>query len=152
VVDSDLRMPTLHQAFGLANDVGLSSLLKQEAALDAALRPTSEPGITVLTSGPLPANPAELLESPHMTDVLVQLSQRYDIVLLDAPAFLAVTDAAVLATMVDGVLLVVRLAQTRQEAVAEVSQRLATINARGVGFVVSRAELDTRSTYYQKRA
>jgi capsular exopolysaccharide synthesis family protein len=151
VVDSDLRMPTLHKTFGLANDVGLSNLLRQEATLETALRQTSEPGIAVITSGPLPSNPAELLESSHMATVLAQLHQRYDIVLLDAPAFLAVTDAAVLAPQVDGVLLVVQLAQTRQEAVAEVSQRLATIHARAVGFVVSRAELDTRSTYYQKR-
>jgi capsular exopolysaccharide synthesis family protein len=151
VIDSDLRLPTLHKAFDLDNNVGLSSLLMQEATLDTALRPVAESGVAVITSGPKPANPAELLESSHMAALLDQLNQRYDMVLLDAPAFLAVTDAAVLATLVDGVLLVVQLAQTRQEAVAEVSQRLATLNARGVGFVVSQAEVDTRSTYYQKR-
>jgi non-specific protein-tyrosine kinase len=151
VIDSDMRIPTLHKAFDLTNDIGLSSVLKEEATLETALRPASEPGIHVMTSGPKPSNPAELLESPHMVTLLAQLTQRYDMVLLDAPAFLAVTDAAVLASMVDGVLLVVQLAQTRQESVSEVSQRLATINARGVGFVVSQAEVDTHSTYYQKR-
>jgi non-specific protein-tyrosine kinase len=147
VLDGDLRRPTLHKIFDLPNEQGLSSVLKQEATLDAAVQDSGIPGVRVLTSGPLPPNPAELLDSPQMTALVEQLAQQFDIVLLDTPALLAVTDAAVRAPTVDGVMLVVGRAQARREAVRAACQHLADVKARWVGVVVNRAEQD--GTYYR---
>jgi non-specific protein-tyrosine kinase len=147
VLDGDLRRPTLHKIFDLPNEQGLSSVLKQEATLDAAVQDSGIPGVRVLTSGPLPPNPAELLDSPQMTALVEQLAQQFDIVLLDTPALLAVTDAAVRAPTVDGVMLVVGRAQARREAVRAACQHLADVKARWVGVVVNRAEQD--GSYYR---
>jgi tyrosine-protein kinase len=140
VVDCDLRAPTVHKAFSLTNDVGLSDVLQYQANLEIAVRFSNTPGVFVLTSGTLPPNPAEMLGSSHMSALLRQLAQQFDVVLLDTPALLAVTDAAVLAPAADGVLLVVRQAQGRREAVLATREQLANVRARVVGVVVNGAE------------
>jgi len=140
VVDGDLRKPTLHRAFDLSNEIGLSSVLKQEATLDQAVQDSRIPGVQVLTSGPLPPNPAELIDSPGMTGLIEQLARRCDMILLDAPSILAVTDAAVLASATDGVVLVVGRTQARREAVQAACRHLADVKARLIGVVVNRAE------------
>jgi capsular exopolysaccharide synthesis family protein len=150
VVDADLRLPTLHKIFGLSNEIGLSSVLKQEAALDEAVQDSHISGVRVLTSGPLPPDPAELLGSSQMTALIKQLAQQFDVILLDAPSLLAVSDAAVLASIVDGVLLIVGRAQARREAVRAACQHLADVNSRPVGFVVNRAEQDGSYNYYYR--
>jgi len=150
VVDGDLRMPSLHQIFDLPNQVGLSSVLEQKVPLNKAVQDTNYLGVQVLTSGPLPANPAELLASPQMTALVEHLGQQFDMILLDSPALLAVTDAAVLARTVDGVVLVVRRAQTRQEAVQSAHQQLINVKARPVGVVVNQAEQDGSYHYYHQ--
>jgi non-specific protein-tyrosine kinase len=147
VLDGDLRRPTLHRIFDLSNECGLSSVLKQEVSLSKAVQDSAIPGVCVLTSGPLPPNPAELLDSPRMTTLVEQLEKQFDIVLLDAPALLAVTDAAVRAPTVDGVMLVVGRAQARREAVQAACQHLADVKSRWVGVVVNRAEQD--GSYYR---
>lgn len=150
VVDSDLRLPTLHTVFNLPNEIGLSSVLKQGAILDEAIQSSSFPRIHVLTSGPLPSNPAELLGSPQMTAVLWELTQRFDVVLLDTPALLPVADAAVLAPAVNGVVLVVSRAQARKEDVQAACQQLADVKARVVGLVMNRAPHNGSDRYYTK--
>ncbi len=149
VVDSDLRRPMLHKRFNLSNEVGLSNILCQTAALADALQATDIPGLQVLTSGPLPTDPAELLALPTMAHLLGQLSQQTDAVLIDAPAFLAVTDAAILATQVDGIALVVKRTQTRQEAVQTARRQLTDLDAKLVGVIVTQAELDPVNVYYR---
>jgi succinoglycan biosynthesis transport protein ExoP len=148
VVDGDLRRPTVHKIFDLSNEIGLSSVLKQEATLDEALQGGKTPGVKVLTSGPLPPNPAELLDSPQMTALIEQLVQQFDMVLLDSPSLMAVTDAAVLAPTVDSVVLVIGRAQARQEAVQTACQQLANVKTRWV-LVVNRAEQDGAYEYYR---
>jgi non-specific protein-tyrosine kinase len=150
VVDGDLRVPTLHRIFGLSNEIGLSSVLKREATLDEALQSSKTPGVQVLTSGPLPPNPAELVDSPEMSALIEQLAQQFDVVLLDTPALLAVTDALVLAPAADGVVLVVGCAQARREAVRAACRHLADVKARSIGVVVNRAEKGS-SYYYHRR-
>jgi capsular exopolysaccharide synthesis family protein len=145
VLDGDLRLPIMHKTFDLPNECGLSSVLKQEATLDEALQQSVIPGISVLTSGPLPSNPAELLSSSHMSNVLEELTQTFDITLVDAPAVLAVTDATVLALIADGVMLVVRRGVSRQEAVQEACLQLMHIKARIVGVVINGMEFSTSS-------
>jgi capsular exopolysaccharide synthesis family protein len=150
VVNGDLRRPTLHRIFDLSNEIGLSSILKQEATLDEAAQDSKIPGVQVLTSGPLPSNPAELLGSPQMTTLIEQLVQQFDMVVLDTPSLLAVTDAAVLAPAVDGVVLVVERAQARGEAVRAAHQQLVAVKARSIGVVVNRAEQDGSYYYYHR--
>jgi capsular exopolysaccharide synthesis family protein len=147
-VDGDLRRPALHEILDLPNERGLSSILHQEATLDEAVQESTTTGIQVLTSGPLPPNPAELLGSPEMTTLLQRLTQEFDLVLLDTPALLPVIDAAVLAPIADGVVLVVELAQARQEAVRTACRQLASVKARPVGVVVNRAGQSHRHYYH----
>jgi non-specific protein-tyrosine kinase len=150
VVDSDLRRPTLHKVFDLSNKVGLSSVLSQEITLEEAVQDSQVSGIQVLTSGPLPSNPAELLGSPHMTALIEQLARQVDTVLFDAPSLLAVTDAAVVAPIVDGVVLVVGRAQARREAVRAACKQLTDVKAKSIGAVVNRAERDRSYDYYYR--
>ena len=139
-IDGDLRRPTLHHVFELPNEVGLSSILEQRASLEEALQNTRIPRLQVLTSGPLPSNPTELLGAPEMAALLDELIQEFDIALLDAPSLLAVADAAVLAPLVDGVAVVVWLAQARREAVEAALRQLADVKVKPVGVIINRAE------------
>jgi non-specific protein-tyrosine kinase len=149
LVDADLRRPTLHQMFGLANDVGLTSMMMDDGALDAPpLQQTAVEGLSVLTSGPLPPNPADLMGSRRMEDVVAALAGEADQVFFDSPPVVAVTDAAVLATKVDGVLLVISSGKTRRELARTAVQRLEQINARLVGTVLTNVEMGAGFTGY----
>jgi capsular exopolysaccharide synthesis family protein len=150
VVDGHLRLPTLHKIFGLTNRFGLSSVLEGRAMFEEAVQGSEVQGVDVLTSGPLPPNPAELLSSPQMSRLLRDLVSRYDQVLLDTPSFLAVTDAATVASKVDGVVLVVGRAQARQGSVRTASQQLADVHANCIGVVVNRSETDGVYNYYMQ--
>ena len=142
LVDGDLRRPQLHEIFGLNNNVGLSSaILDPDAGLP--LQDTDVTGLQVITSGPVPPNPADLLASRRMDVLLQQLREQTDIILLNAPPIIAVTDAAVLSTKVDGVLLVVGAGRTRHEYAQRAKALLDKVNARIVGAVLNNAALDT---------
>jgi polysaccharide biosynthesis transport protein len=149
VVDCDLRLPTLHTIFNLSNESGISNVLQQTATLEDVIRSGPLENVWVITSGTIPINPAELLSKYHMRHVLTQLSQQFDVVLLDSPALLAVTDAAVLASLVDSVVLVVSRTQAREEMVRAACQQLALAGARAVNLVVNRAETNSYGSYYQ---
>jgi non-specific protein-tyrosine kinase len=142
LVDADLRRPTLHQLFGLDNETGLTTVMMDDAALSTPpLQASGIEGLSVLTSGPLPPNPAELMGSRRMEEAIAALAERADQVFFDTPPVVAVTDAAVLATKVDGVLLVVSAGQTRREVARTAVQRLEQINARLVGTVLTNAQM-----------
>jgi capsular exopolysaccharide synthesis family protein len=150
LVDAHLRLPTLHRIFELSNRVGLSSVLQGNAALDEAIQISQTAGVYVLTSGPLPPNPAELLSSPQATQLIEQLVSRFDLVLLDSPALRAVTDAAALSQNVSGVVLVVELAGTTQESVRAARQELIDVKAPAIGVIVNRVREDDAYDYYQR--
>ncbi len=144
LVDADVRRPALHTLFGLNNDKGLTSLfIEAKGPIEPALQAVNVPNLQVLTSGPLPPNPAELLGSQRMLDVIEALKSRADIVLFDAPPVIAVTDASVLGTRVDGALLVVQAGQTRREQAKRARQQLEKLHIRVVGAVLSGASLDS---------
>jgi capsular exopolysaccharide synthesis family protein len=135
VVDCDLRRPVLHQMFGISNATGLSNVLKQELSLPEALQESSFPGVQVLTGGSLPVSSTELLASPQLAALIEDLKERFNWVLLDTPSLLAVTDAAMLAPMADGVILVVEYGQTRQAALQAVCRQLSSAQARTLGII-----------------
>lgn len=150
LVDADLRRPTLHQVFGLDNEQGLTTAMMDESALASPpLQAAGVQGLSVLTSGPLPPNPADLMGSRRMEEVIAALAEQADQVLFDTPPVVAVTDAAVLATKVDGVLLVISAGKTRREYARTAVQRLEQINARLVGTVLTNVQMGTGfSGYY----
>lgn len=138
LVDADLRRPSLHEIFGVGNEAGLTTMMMDEEALASPpLQATGIEGLSLLASGPLPPNPAELMGSRRMEEVIAALAQRAAHVFFDTPPVVAVTDAAVLATKVDGVLLVISAGKTRREYARSAVQRLQQINARLVGTVLT---------------
>jgi non-specific protein-tyrosine kinase len=151
-VDADLRLPTLHTIFGLSNEVGLGNVLSQEAILDEAVQDSDIPGIWVLTSGPSPPSPAELLGSPQMSALIEQLAEQFDVVLIDTPSLLAVVDATELVSTANGVVLVVARALARREAVKAACQLLEEVKAELIGTVVNRAGQNRRYDYYSRAA
>ena len=139
LVDSDLRRPTLHKIFQVPNREGLTNALLQDTpVLNGQLQETGVENLRILTSGPLPPNPSELLGSKKMQRLLEQLKDQADLVLLDTPPALAVTDAAVLATQTDGVLVVTDAARTRRGAARQAVESLRKVGARLTGVAVNR--------------
>ena len=143
LVDCDLRRPTLHTLFDVPNSIGLTSMMLGEQAV-LPLQPTDVPGLMLLPSGPLPPRPADILGSRRMDAVIATLLEQADVVLFDTPPITSVTDAAVLATKVDGVLLVFRSGSTRRDRARDARRLLEKVNAHIVGVVLTdvRAERD----------
>jgi capsular exopolysaccharide synthesis family protein len=136
LVDCDLRRPTLHTLFDLPNTTGLTSVMLQDDT-ELPLQKTEVPGLLLLSSGPLPPRPSDILGSSRMQAIIAQLLQQADMVLFDTPPINAVTDAAVLATKVDGVLLVFRAGNTRRDRAQEARKLLEKVNAHIVGVVLT---------------
>jgi non-specific protein-tyrosine kinase len=148
-VDSDLHRPRLHRLFKLRNNAGLTTaLLEERPALDGLLQETAVPGLRVLTSGPLPPNPAELLGSARMKELLGELAAQADVVLLDSPPATALADAAILSTQADGVLLVLDSGRTRREIAKRSLEALKRVNARVIGALLNRMPTRGAGYYY----
>jgi tyrosine-protein kinase len=149
-VSGDLRRPTLAERFGVSDSVGLTNVLAGEiTAADALLPVASEtPTLRLLPTGPLPSNPTELLESEALRVLLSYLREASDCVLIDAPPYLDVADAAVLASLSDGVLLLADGRNTKRDAVLETRRRLDQAGARVLGAVLNRYNLDHVAPYF----
>ncbi len=149
LVDADLHKPRLHRIFGLRNNVGVTTaLLDEHPVADGLLQPAAAPGLSVLTSGPLPPNPAELVGSARMRELLAQLAAQADMVLVDTPPTVALSDAAILSTQCDGVLLVLDASSTRREIARRAVEALRRVNARIIGAVLNRMPLQGNGYYY----
>ncbi len=151
LIDGDLRRPTLHKRLNLSNRMGLSDLFVQtDIYLDGALRKTRVPNLYLVSSGGLPPNPAELVGSEKMSLILSRLHEVVDIVLIDSPPVMAVTDATIMASKADGVLLVVRPGETKLGPSKQTIDQLRRSGARILGVVMNRVE-GSRSRYYYYR-
>jgi non-specific protein-tyrosine kinase len=147
IVDCDLRHPKLHTYFGLPNRAGLSTLFAHPNEIpNGAQQATMVKNLNLLTTGQLPPNPAELLGSKKMQSILLSMCQKNDLVLVDVPPVLAVTDAAVLAPSIDGVILVVRPGKTRTIALRATITQLRQVNATLLGVVIN--DMDMRGRLY----
>ncbi|MGY1618334.1 polysaccharide biosynthesis tyrosine autokinase [Geodermatophilus sp. SYSU D00691] len=135
VVDADLRRPRIAKLLGLEGSVGLTSVLVNRISVDQALQPGAGGSFDVLTSGPLPPNPSELLASKAMELVIASLRERYDMVLIDAPPLLPVTDAAALAPSTDGVLLVCRYQRTTAAQLRAAVEALQAVSSAPLGTI-----------------
>ncbi|MFY1831630.1 GumC family protein [Myxococcus fulvus] len=141
LLDTDMRRPRLHRAFGVPNDLGISSLVVGEGTLEAAVKSTEVPGLFLLPCGPLPPNPAELLHTRAFADLLKLVAGKFDRVLLDSPPLNAVADAAVLATQCDGVVLVLKAGKTNRDSAQRALRSLADVQARMYGAVLNDVDL-----------
>lgn len=147
VVGADMRRPRLHEAMSVKTDVGLSSVLISAVAVDDAIQPTNTEGLFALPAGPIPPNPAELLGSQRMTDLVKELAEEFDYVLLDAPPLLPVTDTMVLGQIADALVLVSRVGVTKRESLEKTVVRLNQLRSKLVGAVLNGARIDARYEY-----
>ncbi|MHB1415364.1 MAG: CpsD/CapB family tyrosine-protein kinase [Chloroflexota bacterium] len=151
LVDADLRLPCQHTLFGLTNERGLTSLLLDGVNDPLPLQETGVRDLRLLASGPLPASPSDILESQKFADIVQRLQGAADLLVLDAPPVLAVTDAAVIARRMDGVLLVFRANRTKRDHAAKARALLEKVQANVLGAVLTNSKLDGGlKAYYGK--
>jgi len=140
LVEADLRRPSLHEIFGVTSEPGLTTMIVDEAMLNnPPLVQTGVPNLWLLPSGPLPPNPSDLLGSQKMEQAIAALTSHADVVIFDAPPVVSVTDAVVLGTKVDGVLLVVSAGRTKREHAQRAKELLERVHIRIVGSVLNNA-------------
>ncbi len=148
LIDADLRKPTAHHSFYLSNQHGLSTVLAQRCSLMDAIQSTDIPNFDVITSGAIPPNPAEMLGSKRMAALIEQLRDVYDIILIDNPPLLAVTDAQIIAAQCDGTLLVVDQGRVKREIGKKAVANLENVKARILGVVLNNVKRKANEEAY----
>ncbi len=149
LLDADFRKPGVHRIFDLPNAHGLSSLMRSDATgLDDVAQPTEQENLRVITTGPLPPNPAELLGSQRMRTILGRLAEAADLVVVDSPPLQAVTDAVLLSSITDGTLFVIDAGRTHRGAVRRGREALAQAGARILGVTLNRLAERSGGGYY----
>ncbi len=151
IIDADMRRPRLHSIFNVENGVGLSSLLASELSdgdIDSAIKQDEKTKLYLITSGPIPPNPAELIGSEQMASLLARLQTRFTHVVVDSPPIASFTDGVLIASMVDGVILVVHAGQSSRQVVRRSRQLLQEIGAKVFGVVLNNVNLNTKDNYY----
>jgi polysaccharide biosynthesis transport protein len=147
LLEADLRRPGLAAAFGLDSAVGLTTVLVGKRGIDDVVR-SATPGVDVIVAGSLAPNPSELLGSDRFAEVLTTLRERYDHVIVDTPAVLPVTDAAVISPRTDGIVLVIRSGKTSRDQVRAAVQAVRAGGARVLGAVLNQPSRSTQHQYY----
>ncbi len=149
IVDADMRMPAQHCYFNKTNRTGLSNLLKGQFTLSQTIQETHIEGLSLLPSGTIPHNPAELLAGQRMDELLAELKQQYEFVLLDTTPVLAVTDAQVLGAKVDGVLFVLQCRSTKRESARKAIAQLEYMHSNVIGTVLNRTKKKKAAYRYE---
>lgn len=147
LVDADLRKPTVHNIFNIANTFGLTNVLTRQMSLENAAHVMEVANLYVLTSGPIPHNPAELLSSKAMEQFYADAYDRYDVVLFDTPPVPLVTDAQILANKCDGTILVVYSGKTEKELAVKANELLQSAKGKLLGVVLNHKKMNG-SHYY----
>jgi capsular exopolysaccharide synthesis family protein len=148
LVDADLRRFGIHKPFGLGNDVGLTDNLTGHRELSELVRSSDVQGLSVLTSGPSVENPVELLDSKKMAETVMELKERYDVVIIDSPPLTAVADPLILARQVDGVLQVVHGNKTSRKAVKRAKELLESVKAPLLGAILNNIDFSRDGYHY----
>ena len=152
VIDADMRRPTVHTIFNITNVAGLSTVLSRDVNEQDILSLVDfqqESGLHLMTSGPIPPNPAELLGSNQMRQLLQTLEPHFDHIVIDSPPITNVTDGVLLASLVDGVILVVHGGHSTREIVRRARQLLRGVGARIFGVVLNNVKLREHDYYYE---
>jgi capsular exopolysaccharide synthesis family protein len=148
LVDSDLRRPVLHRLFKLNNNVGLTHMLVGTVEPEEIYQSTRIDGLWVATCGLIPPNPSELLGSQKMRNFLATAQKSFDFVLFDSPPVTSMADAAILASLIGKVLLIVRSNATSRDMILRAKQQLETVNARVLGVILNSVDLKKEKYYY----
>lgn len=148
LVDADMRKPTVHKTFGLTNEAGLSKVLSSNNSVLEMAQPSMVDNLSILTSGPKPPNPSELLGSTRMNQVIDEARHLYDVIIFDMPPVVTVTDAQIMASKADGTLLVVRENVTRKDALTKAKDLLEMVQARVLGVVYNGTKDVKDQSYY----
>lgn len=148
LVDADLRKPTVHYTFKLTNNTGLTSVLTNQSTLLEAVNKTEEGNLFVLSSGPIPPNPSELLGSKSMQNFMNQALEEFDLIIFDTPPVLAVTDAQILGNICQGTVLVASSGKTEKDTLLKTKELLTATNGRLLGVVLNNKKIDKKGNYY----
>ncbi|MBP2075910.1 CpsD/CapB family tyrosine-protein kinase [Oceanobacillus polygoni] len=148
LIDADLRKPTIHYTFRLDNLKGLSNVLVGDIALQEAIVPSAVQDLDLISCGPIPPNPSELLGSKRMQRMIAEARELYDVIIFDTPPVLAVTDAQILSAFVDGSILVVRSKSTETESAQKAVESLRAVNAKVLGTVLNDRDKKESNHYY----
>ena len=148
LVDCDLRKPVQHKIFSMENYKGFTTCISQQLNVEEVAHKGPVENLSVLTSGPIPPNPAEILNSARTRALWPTLLEKYDYVFIDSPPMIAVTDAAILSSQVDGAILVVRSGVTRIDLAQQTQEQFAKANARLIGVVLNQVKM-SENDYYQ---
>jgi len=148
LIDADLRRPTLHKLFFLENYKGMSNLLAENLPLESVIISTNIKNLDIITSGPTPPNPTEVLSSTKMKNFIENVSTLYDMVLIDSPPVNSVADASILSAYVDGVILVVEAGVTDRDALMLAKRQLDKVNAKIFGVVLNKVKEKHSPHYY----
>ncbi|MED3946205.1 CpsD/CapB family tyrosine-protein kinase [Priestia aryabhattai] len=148
LIDADLRKPTGHYTFRLENHIGLTNVLTRQSTLAQAVQESEIPHLSVLTSGPIPPNPSELLASAQMTELLKEMKEQFDMIIFDTPPILAVADAQILANQVDGTILVVSSGKTEKDAALKSKELLSNAKGKLLGVVLNNRKVEDGNYYY----
>lgn len=147
-IDADMRKPTVHNTFAVKNAVGLSTLLTEQSNLKQSIQPTEVENLDVMTAGPVPPNPSELLASKNLEDILEELITYYDLIIFDSPPVLSVTDSQIISAKVDGMVLVIDKQDNNKANVKEARDLLTVSgNSKLLGIVFNNDEYDTEKYY-----
>ena len=138
LVDCDLRKPSIHKKIGVTNALGLTNILAQGMKKEECMINTAVDNLFIITSGPIPPNPAELIGTKKMRDFIEELKGEFDLVLIDAPPVLAVTDAQILSTIVDGVIFVASYGEAQKNAVVDAKQLIDKVGGKVLGIVFNK--------------
>jgi tyrosine-protein kinase Etk/Wzc len=137
LIDADLRRPVMHSIFNFKKESGITNFLIGNKDLGEIIKPTFVENLSVIPCGPLPPNPSELLSSAEMAKLIVKLKEKFEVILFDSPPVIAVTDAAILSTLVDGVILVIKAHQTHREAIKRAKNLLDNAEAKIFGSLLN---------------
>jgi capsular exopolysaccharide synthesis family protein len=148
LVDADLRKPTVHRSFGVNNLFGFTTVLTKQATLANSVLETEEKDLYILTSGPIPPNPAELLSSKSMEQFMEEAKEQFDYVLFDTPPLLAVADPQILANKVDGSIFVVYSGRTQIDQAKKAKELLENAQSKLIGVVLNHKEMKNNEYYY----
>jgi capsular exopolysaccharide synthesis family protein len=147
ILDCDMRKPTQHKIFELSNEFGLSNLIMENRDLESVMQKTEIPNLSLISCGPIPPNPVELLRSTKMSAILKEIKAG-GILICDSPPVLPVADSLILAAQLDGYILVADLKKTPQDTIRKAKDRLSQSGSTSIGLVCNRAKIESRSGYY----
>ncbi|WP_368503147.1 CpsD/CapB family tyrosine-protein kinase [Alkalihalophilus sp. As8PL] len=147
-IDADMRKPTAHYTFGVLNTKGLTNVLTRQVSLEEAVSQTKIENLEILTCGPIPPNPAELLNSKGMELLLEKTKEHYEVIIIDTPPVMAVTDSQLLANKCDGTVLVVCSGKTDRQMALKAKDLLSQAKAKLLGVVLNKKEVKPGDNYF----